>query len=88
MRRKNIILFCLWGTCILGMQAFLKENYAFYLKWYFVLLLAGTIFYPISMHLFQNFKDKGWNFSKVLGFVIPGITFWFLSYQSIEIRLN
>ena len=83
MKKKNVILMCIWGVIVLGMQLFLKDNYSFYLKWYFTLLIVGAAFYPITMQLFKTFRDKGWNFSKVLGFAIPGITFWLLSYLKL-----
>ena len=83
MKKKNIILLIILGTGIVGMAFLLKMNYPFFLKWYFTALISGITFYPTTALLFPNFKDKGWNFSKILGFAIPGLTFWLLSYLKI-----
>ncbi len=52
-------------------------------KWYAMLLLVGTIFYPLTSLIFKKFNDNGWIFSKVLGFGLTGVVTWYLSYLKI-----
>jgi YYY domain-containing protein len=43
------------------------------LRWFFIFLLIGVAFLPLTFSLFSNFKDKGYIFSKIIGTI-------FLSY--------
>src|SRR5476651_1228527 len=40
------------------------------LQWWFVLLILGIGFLPITVIIFKNFFDKGYVFSKILGLCI------------------
>jgi len=37
------------------------------LKWFLVFLLVGTAFLPLTFSFFENLKDKGYIFSKIIG---------------------
>jgi len=39
----------------------------FVLRWWFIFVLIGSAFLPITFSLFGNFKDKGYIFSKIIG---------------------
>lgn len=38
---------------------------------------------PMTSLIFKKFSDKGWVFSKIIGFAISGVTVWYLSYAKI-----
>ena len=48
------------------------------LIWWGTLLILGAAFMPLSRIVFQNFRDGGWLFSKVLGVALPGFFLWVL----------
>jgi uncharacterized membrane protein len=46
------------------------------LQWYFVILLCGILFFPITSFIFSSFSDKGYAFSKIICItVVTYITF-------------
>ena len=54
-----------------------------FVRWYLLLLGSTLIGYPITSRLFKNFDDRGYIFSKILGFLIPGIIVYFLCNMHI-----
>src|ERR1035437_5057114 len=40
------------------------------LKWFLVFLFVGTAFLPLTFSIFENLKDKGYIFSKIIGIAI------------------
>jgi uncharacterized membrane protein len=40
------------------------------LKWFLVFLFVGTAFLPLTFSLFENLKDKGYIFSKIIGIAV------------------
>ncbi|MEE3419556.1 MAG: DUF2298 domain-containing protein [Lachnospiraceae bacterium] len=44
--------------------------------WWLSLFLIGVAFFPLTQYIFKNFEDRGWIFSKVLGFFLVGWTMW------------
>lgn len=52
-------------------------NYIF--KWWLILTLIGLSFFPISSRLFNNFLDKGYIFSKIIGLLIITYTIYLIS---------
>ena len=48
-------------------------------KWWFVFLLIGVTFFPITAKIFSPFKDKGYVFSKFLGLIFISYTIYVLS---------
>ncbi len=83
MKKSNVIIGCLIAVILAFSKKLLSFNFIFFIKWYLTLLGTGLIFYPITMKVFGKFSNKGWFFSKVLGFAIPGLTFWLLSYLKL-----
>ncbi len=87
MKKLNFIFVAFLLLGLLMSWAMLENSFFFFVKWYCVLLLLGTIFFPMTATIFKNFQDKGWNFSKVIGLGISGLVFWNLSYLKI-LKLN
>ena len=54
-----------------------------FIRWYIMLVGSTVIGYPITSKLFKDFSNTGYVFSKILGFLIPGILVFFLCNLSI-----
>ena len=48
----------------------LFSDIIYVLKWFLVFLLIGTAFLPLTFSFFENLKDKGYIFSKIIGIAI------------------
>lgn len=48
------------------------------LVWWLMLFVIGISFLPLTLLIFQNFFDKGYIFSKILGLMIVTYIIWFL----------
>jgi len=48
------------------------------LNWWFIFLISGLIFFPLTSVIFGKFKDKGYIFSKVISLI-------FVSYSAFII---
>ena len=48
-------------------------------SWYFLLILLGGINFPLTYRFFGRFKDRGYTLSRILGLLLWGFGFWFLS---------
>ena len=59
------------------------ENLLYVLKYFFVMLGLGILFFPITSIIFKKFYDKGWMFSKIIGLGISAWLVWLLSYLKI-----
>lgn len=46
--------------------------------WWLAAFVLGLLAMPVTGRLFENFKDKGWLFSKVLAITATGFLTWFL----------
>lgn len=53
------------------------------LQWWFVLLIVGLGFAPLTFKIFHTFFDKGYIFSKLLGLLLTGYTVFALSILHI-----
>ena len=53
------------------------------LWWWLLLLMIGTGFMPLSSFIFKGFTDRGWLFSKVIGFFLSGWIIWAASVCGI-----
>ena len=51
----------------------------FIFKWWFIFLLIGASFLPVTTKIFNSFVDKGYIFSKVLGILFISYTIFILS---------
>lgn len=40
------------------------------ISWWILIMSIGLVFFPVSSRLFQNFFDKGYAFSKILGMIV------------------
>ncbi|QHQ62507.1 hypothetical protein Ana3638_18380 [Anaerocolumna sedimenticola] len=70
----------MFGIFIFILAKFLlKEDFFPFFKWWFVLLLLGIIFLPMTQKLFRFFHDNGYLFSKTVGLALTGYLMWFLS---------
>ena len=49
-----------------------------YFKWYLALLISSIIGWPITSLIFEQFDDKGYIFSKIIGLVLPSIVVFYL----------
>ncbi len=52
---------------------------AFAICFYLTITLCGVMAYPLSLFIFSNYRDKGFQASKILGALIPSYFVWFLS---------
>src|SRR5512137_930134 len=56
-----------------------------FLKWYLMISILGWLTFPITFHFFPNLKDRGFAFSRALGLLLWGFTFWLLgSYRILQ----
>lgn len=53
-------------------------DFFYLLRWFFVLFLIGIAFLPLTIRLFNNFSDKGYIFSKILGVAIVSYSIFIL----------
>jgi YYY domain-containing protein len=53
------------------------------INWWFVLLVLGTIFLPLTTRIFNKFFDKGYLFSKVFAIGITAYLVWLLASLKI-----
>lgn len=49
------------------------------LLWWFTILVIGVGFMPLTSGIFRKFEDRGWMFSKMLGFFLTGYLTWALN---------
>ncbi len=47
--------------------------------WYFLIIIAGWVAFPISFQFFKRLPDRGFAFSKALGLLLWGYGFWLLA---------
>src|SRR3989344_4443572 len=59
-------------------------DFIFVLKWWSIFLLLGVIFFPLTSIIFENFKDKGYIFSKVISLVLISYTVFIISFLHIS----
>lgn len=63
------------------------------LRWFFVFLVIGSAFLPLTFSIFSNFKDKGYIFSKIISLTIISYiifvlaTFHVLNFSNYSIIL-
>ncbi len=48
----------------------MTNDFFYILNWFFVFFIIGFIFLPLTFSIFNNFKDKGYIFSKLIGLSI------------------
>jgi YYY domain-containing protein len=46
------------------------------LRWWFVLLLIGTIAFPLSFTIFRKLPDRGYAFTKMFGLLLVAYFYW------------
>lgn len=61
----------------------LGKDFTPFFKWWFVLLLLGGAFMPVTGIIFDGFHDKGYLFSKTIGIAVTGYFVWLLSSMRI-----
>lgn len=86
-RENNSILACTGAviTLLLYVIAFIiagkmfGDEFGEFFKWWACLLALGIIYLPASLLIFNDFKDCGFLFSKVIGIAFSGFLSWFLA---------
>lgn len=73
---KIAVRFLLLGVLLAGSVYLLGEDSEVFLKWWLCILTLGLGFWPMARVLLQNFDDKGWLVSKVLGVAVTGFLVW------------
>lgn len=58
-------------------------DFSYIFQWWFLWGLIGIIFFPVSSFIFQNFFDRGYIFSRVLGTILISYTIWILASLKI-----
>lgn len=61
----------------------LGEDLLPFMQWWFVILILGIMFLPLSGLLFSALPDKGYLFSKTIGIAVTGYLMWMLSALKI-----
>lgn len=61
----------------------LNDDFVYVIKWWFVFVVVGLLFLPVSYRIFSTFTDKGYMFSKTIGIAVSSYIFWILSYLKI-----
>ena len=68
-------------------KVFSYQDFDNIIKWYLMLILMTIAGLPLTLYLFDNFYDKGYIFSKVIGILLTGYIVWLLSSFKI-IKFN
>ncbi len=76
--KRTIILIIIAAALLILSIPLLGGDSAVFLNWWLMALLFGIGYYPLASLLFSSFEDRGFAFSKVLGFFIGGFLMWFL----------
>jgi len=76
---KKIIYILTAAGLFVAAEFLLREDSKSFFQWWFVLLLLGIIFLPMTERIFTKFHDKGYLFSKTIGIAVTGYLVWFLS---------
>lgn len=50
------------------------------LNWWFIFLITGLIFFPLTSVIFDKFKDKGYIFSKVISLIFISYSVFIISF--------
>ena len=50
-----------------------------FMQWWFLILILGVLFLPLSALLFSSLADKGYLFSKTIAIAVTGYLMWMLS---------
>src|SRR5476651_1522197 len=48
----------------------MSTDFSYIFQWWAILFLIGVIFLPLSAIIFKTFFDRGYIFSKIIGFAI------------------
>lgn len=59
------------------------QNFTLILQWWIFILIIGLVFFPAVSYVFNNFLDKGYLFSKILGIAIASYCTFLLSMLKI-----
>jgi len=84
--RENVVktaTFLLLPFTVIFWAIILKNDFIHVIKWWAVFLFVGLLFYPMSVHIFPTFTDRGFMFSKVIGTAVISYIFWILSYMKL-----
>ena len=60
------------------------QDIIFVLQWWAVFLIIGLIFLPLSFYIFNNFQDKGYIFSKIIGIAFISYSVFILGIFKIS----
>lgn len=61
----------------------MSQDFLTIFRWWILLFEIGIIFLPVTFLLFKNFADKGYIFSKVLGYLAVSWVIWILGSLKI-----
>lgn len=83
-KTKNLICLVIM-ICLLAEGAILLPgaDFVVLVKWELVMALLGIAALPLSKKIFAVFEDRGWMFSKVLGFAGGGYITWVLACAGV-----
>lgn len=76
---NSILFILLINAIVIAHNRFSSTDLSVISQWYVFTFLLTIVGLPVCFKLFRNFKDKGYIFSKVLGFLLPGYLMWILS---------
>lgn len=62
---------------------FLGADFVPFLKWWFAIFVLGLVAFPLTSSFFRKFNDKGYLFSKVIGFALAGYVVWLMTCLKI-----
>ncbi len=78
MRKKWIAMGILAAGILAAAWRLLGEDFFSFFVWWLMVGILGLLTQPLTGRLFAGFADRGWMFSKILGFLIPGYLTWVL----------
>ena len=55
------------------------DSIIFLLFWYLLISLVGWLTFPLAYRMFPTLPDRGYAFSRILGLLLWGFTFWMLA---------
>ena len=78
MRKKWIAMGILAAGILAAAWRLLGEDFFSFFVWWLMVGILGLLTQPLTGRMFAGFADRGWMFSKILGFLIPGYLTWVL----------
>ncbi|PKO06446.1 MAG: hypothetical protein CVU41_06910 [Chloroflexi bacterium HGW-Chloroflexi-3] len=57
----------------------MNSDLAFFLSWYFIIVLIGWLVFPLTFNFFRRIPDRGVTITKILGLLLVSFIHWFMN---------